>query len=95
VQPGLPHSWYRGCLNSQFNWCWQIGHRACGAAHPARRHRALDIGIGRPRLARLSLLIGSIPGIIVGSLLASRISDRVLGPILAVVLALVRVRLLF
>jgi len=42
----------------------------------------------------LSLLIGSIPGIIVGSLLAARASDRVLTPILATTLALVGIKLL-
>ncbi len=43
----------------------------------------------------LSLLVGSIPGIIVGSLLATRAPDRVLAPILATTLALVGVKLLF
>ncbi|MDQ2877651.1 MAG: sulfite exporter TauE/SafE family protein [Pseudomonadota bacterium] len=42
----------------------------------------------------LSLLIGSVPGIIIGSLLATRTPDRVLSPILAAVLAIVGVRLL-
>ncbi|MEO5937704.1 MAG: sulfite exporter TauE/SafE family protein [Sphingomonas sp.] len=43
----------------------------------------------------VSLLTGSIPGIIVGSLTASRVSDRFLTPILATVLLLVGARLLF
>ena len=42
----------------------------------------------------LSLLAGSIPGIIVGSLLATRSSDAVLRPILAVTLLLSSVKLL-
>lgn len=42
----------------------------------------------------LSLICGSIPGIIAGSLLASRLSDRWLTPILAAVLLLVGGRLL-
>ena len=42
----------------------------------------------------LSLLAGSIPGIIVGSLLATRSSDAVLRPVLAVTLLVVSVRLL-
>jgi uncharacterized membrane protein YfcA len=37
----------------------------------------------------LSLLVGSIPGIIIGSHLASRIPDKVIRPILAVTLGLV------
>jgi uncharacterized membrane protein YfcA len=43
----------------------------------------------------LSLLTGSIPGIIVGSLIASRIPDSVLRPILASTLALVGGKLIF
>ncbi|HWF01473.1 MAG TPA: sulfite exporter TauE/SafE family protein [Caulobacteraceae bacterium] len=43
----------------------------------------------------LSLLVGSIPGIIVGSLLSSRAPDRVLQPILASTLAIVGGRLIF
>jgi uncharacterized protein len=43
----------------------------------------------------ISLLSGSIPGIIIGSLLASRASDKVLGPILAGTLALVGGKLFF
>ena len=43
----------------------------------------------------LSLLTGSIPGIIIGSLLASRASDRILRPILASTLALVGGKLFF
>lgn len=42
----------------------------------------------------LSLLIGSIPGIIVGSILATRAPDRILGPILATTLAVVGIKLL-
>jgi len=42
----------------------------------------------------LSLLAGSIPGIIVGSLLATRSSDAVLRPILAITLLLSSVKLL-
>lgn len=43
----------------------------------------------------LSLLVGSIPGIIIGSLLSSRAPDSVLRPILASTLALVGGRLFF
>ena len=43
----------------------------------------------------LSLLLGSVPGIIVGSLLSSRAPDRVLRPILASTLAIVGGRLIF
>ncbi|HEY1143946.1 MAG TPA: sulfite exporter TauE/SafE family protein [Sphingomicrobium sp.] len=42
----------------------------------------------------LSLLAGSIPGIIIGSLLGSRSSDSVLRPVLAATLLVVSVRLL-
>lgn len=42
----------------------------------------------------LSLLIGSIPGIVAGSLIASRMPDRVLTPMLALTLALVGAKLL-
>ena len=42
----------------------------------------------------VSLLIGSIPGIVVGSLLATRVSDRVLAPILAGTLVAVGAKLL-
>ncbi|WP_174279252.1 sulfite exporter TauE/SafE family protein [Sphingomonas bacterium] len=42
----------------------------------------------------LSLLCGSVPGVLVGSWLATRAPDRVLGPVLAVVLALAGWRLL-
>lgn len=42
----------------------------------------------------LSLLAGSIPGIIVGSLLSTRTSDSVLRPILAITLLVVSLRLL-
>jgi uncharacterized membrane protein YfcA len=43
----------------------------------------------------LSLLTGSIPGIIVGSMLAVRVPDRVIRPMLACVLLLVGGRLVF
>jgi uncharacterized protein len=43
----------------------------------------------------VSLLVGSVPGIIVGSLVASRTPDRVLRPILASTLALVGGKLVF
>jgi len=43
----------------------------------------------------LSLLAGSIPGIIIGSLVAARIPDRVLRPILASTLAIVGGKLVF
>jgi len=43
----------------------------------------------------LSLLTGSIPGIVVGSLIAARIPDHVLRPILASTLAIVGGRLIF
>jgi uncharacterized membrane protein YfcA len=55
-----------------------LGHFAMGS---------VDIGL------LLSLLIGSIPGIIAGSLIASHMPDRVLTPILAVTLALVGAKL--
>lgn len=42
----------------------------------------------------VSLLTGSVPGIILGSLLAARTSDRVLRPILAATLVLVGVKML-
>jgi hypothetical protein len=42
----------------------------------------------------VSLLLGSIPGIVVGSLLATRVPDRVLAPILAGTLMAVGVKLL-
>jgi uncharacterized membrane protein YfcA len=42
----------------------------------------------------LSLLVGSIPGIIIASMLAGRASDNVLRPILAITLLIVSVRLL-
>jgi uncharacterized membrane protein YfcA len=42
----------------------------------------------------LSLLAGSIPGIIIGSLLAARASDRLLAPVLATTLAVVGLKLL-
>ncbi|HYZ48840.1 MAG TPA: sulfite exporter TauE/SafE family protein [Sphingomonas sp.] len=56
-----------------------LGHWAMGS---------VDLGL------LLSLLIGSIPGIIVGSLLAARASDRLLVPILSIVLVIVGARLL-
>lgn len=43
----------------------------------------------------LSLLIGSIPGIIIGSLIATRASEHVLVPVLAATLAIVGTKLLF
>jgi uncharacterized membrane protein YfcA len=43
----------------------------------------------------VSLLVGSIPGIIIGSLVAARVPDGVLRPILASTLALVGGRLVF
>jgi uncharacterized membrane protein YfcA len=42
----------------------------------------------------VSLLVGSIPGIIIGSLLAARATDRILRPILAIVLILAAVKML-
>ena len=42
----------------------------------------------------VSLLIGSIPGIIVGSLIATRVREGVLTPILAMTLAVVGIKLL-
>nr|WP_316251064.1 sulfite exporter TauE/SafE family protein [Sphingomonas sp. JC676] len=50
---------------------------------------SVDVGL------LLSLLLGSIPGIILGSLIATRVSDRALQPILAVTLAIVGGKLLF
>ncbi len=41
----------------------------------------------------LSLLAGSIPGIVIGSLASRRLSDRALTPLLAVTLALVGIKL--
>jgi uncharacterized membrane protein YfcA len=43
----------------------------------------------------VSLLVGSIQGIIISSHFASRVPDRVLRPILAGTLAIVRGRLAF
>ena len=43
----------------------------------------------------VSLLLGSIPGIVIGSLIASRAEERVLRPILAVTLGVVGMKLLF
>lgn len=43
----------------------------------------------------ISLLIGSIPGIIVGSQLAPRMPDKIIRPILAVTLSLVAAKLIF
>ena len=43
----------------------------------------------------ISLLIGSIPGIILGSYLAPRMPDRIIRPILAMTLALVAWKLIF
>lgn len=42
----------------------------------------------------LSLLSGSIPGIIIGSMLATRASDSILRPVLAITLLIVAVKLL-
>lgn len=56
-----------------------VGHWAMGS---------VDLGL------LLSLLIGSIPGIVVGSLIATRMSDRALVPILAATLVLVGCKLL-
>ena len=42
----------------------------------------------------LSLLIGSVPGIILGSLAATRVSERVLRPILAITLVIIGTKLL-
>ncbi len=42
----------------------------------------------------VSLLLGSVPGIIVGSLIATRVPDRALAPILAATLAVVGAKLL-
>jgi len=41
----------------------------------------------------VSLLAGSVPGIVIGSLVATRVPDRVLVPILAVTLGLVGAKL--
>jgi len=57
-----------------------LGHWALGS---------VDFGL------LLSLLAGSVPGIIVGSLLSSRASERVLRPVLAGTLLLVGGRLVF
>lgn len=43
----------------------------------------------------LSLLLGSIPGIIVGSFMANRVSETVLRTLLSVILAVVATRLVF
>ncbi|QUD89423.1 sulfite exporter TauE/SafE family protein [Phenylobacterium montanum] len=43
----------------------------------------------------VSLLSGSIPGIVLGSLVSSRVSDRILRPVLASALVLVGSRLVF
>ena len=45
-------------------------------------------------LLMMSLLVGSIPGIIVGSMLGSRASDSLLRPVLAVTLLIVSTKLL-
>lgn len=50
---------------------------------------AVDFGL------LLSLLMGSVPGIIIGSLLAGRTHDRILRPLLATVLVVVGLMLLF
>jgi uncharacterized protein len=43
----------------------------------------------------VSLLLGSIPGIIVGSLIATRVPERVLTPILATTLTIVGIKMFF
>jgi uncharacterized membrane protein YfcA len=43
----------------------------------------------------VSLLVGSIPGVIVGSFVSARIPDKVLRPVLAGTLAVVGARLSF
>jgi uncharacterized membrane protein YfcA len=43
----------------------------------------------------VSLLCGSVPGIIVGSLIATRVSERVLTPILATTLTIVGLKMFF
>jgi uncharacterized membrane protein YfcA len=58
-----------------------------GAAHWVMG--SVDVGL------LLSLLLGSIPGIVVGSLISTRVPDRALRPILAVTLAIVGGKLLF
>lgn len=58
-----------------------------GAAHWAMG--SVDVGL------LLSLLLGSVPGIILGSLISTRVSDRALQPILAATLAIVGGKLLF
>lgn len=57
-----------------------LGHLALGS---------VDLGL------LVSLLLGSVPGIIVGSLIAARVREGVLTPILAVTLLIVGVRMLF
>jgi uncharacterized membrane protein YfcA len=57
-----------------------IGHLALGS---------VDLGL------LVSLLLGSVPGIIVGSLIGTRVREGVLTPILAVTLLIVGVRMLF
>jgi uncharacterized membrane protein YfcA len=57
-----------------------MGHLAMGS---------VDVGL------LVSLLIGSVPGIIVGSLASARVPDNVLRPILAGTLALVGGKLIF
>jgi uncharacterized membrane protein YfcA len=57
-----------------------LGHGALGFVNPA---------------LLVSLLLGSIPGVVVGGLLASRTPDRVLRPLLAATLVLVGSKLLF
>jgi uncharacterized membrane protein YfcA len=56
-----------------------LGHLALGT---------VDLGL------LVSLLLGSIPGIVVGSLIGTRVRDGVLTPILAVTLLIVGVRML-
>ena len=57
-----------------------LGHLALGS---------VDFGL------LVSLLLGSVPGIVVGSLIASRVREGVLTPILAATLMIVGVRMLF
>ncbi|RDE07285.1 sulfite exporter TauE/SafE family protein [Sphingomonas aracearum] len=56
-----------------------LGHLALGS---------VDAGL------LVSLLLGSVPGVIGGSLLATRVSERVLGPVLAATLVVVGAKLL-
>jgi hypothetical protein len=42
----------------------------------------------------VSLLLGSVPGVVLGSHLSARLPERVLHPILAAILAVVGIRML-